>query len=158
MNNEEQHIYNEPLKIDGTISQLIDWAYRYDDDYTDEALDFIAAKARELGVEEEKCLIPTLVKLDRQRTARNDDTLPYESMKLDKLRGGNIGYSETKEYGEVEIREEGDKVLVSIIGVDDEGSFSAASAFSIDEFMNGEDNWLEQAIGSILFYGKVYED
>lgn len=59
---------------------------------------------------------------------------------------------------EVEIREERDKVLISIIGVDDEGAFSAASAFSTDEFMSGEDNWLEQAIGSILFYGKVYED
>ena len=152
---EELHIYNEPLKIDGTITQLIDWAYRYDDDYSDEALDFIAAKAKELGVEEEKAMIPILVKIGRNR---DTDTLPYESMKLDKLRGGNIGYSETKEYGEVEIREEGDKVLVSIIGVDDEGSFSAASAFSIDEFMSGEDNWLEQAIGSILFYGKVYED
>ena len=155
---EELRIYNEPLGIDGTISQLIDWAYRYDGDYTDEALDYIATKAMELGFPEEKAIIPTLVKLDRQRTARNDNTLPYEAMKLDKLRGGSISYSETKEYGEVEIREEGDKVLISIIGVDDEGSFSAASAFSIDEFMNGEDNWLEQAIGSILFYGKVYED
>lgn len=152
---EDLRIYNEILKIDGTISQLIDWAYRYDSDYSDEALDYIAAKAKELGVSEEKYLIPTLVKKGRNR---NDDTLPYESMKLDKLRGGSIGYSETKEYGEVEIREEGDKVLISIIGVDDEGSFSAASAFSTDEFMSGEDNWLEQAIGSILFYGKVYED
>ena len=49
-------------------------------------------------------------------------------------------------------------MLVSIIGVDDEGAFSTASAFSIDEFMGGEENWLEQAVGSILFYGKVYED
>ena len=155
---EELRIYNEPLGIDGTISQLIDWAYRYDGDYTDEALDYIATKAMELGFPEEKAIIPTLVKLDRQRTARNDNTLPYEAMKLDKLRGGSISYSETKEYGEVEIREEGDKVLISIIGVDDEGSFSAASAFRIDEFMSGEDNWLEQTIGSILFYGKVYED
>ena len=152
---EELHIYNEPLRIDGTITQLIDWAYRYDDDYSDDALDYIAAKAKELGLPEEKAIIPTLVKKARQRT---DDILPYESMKIDRLRGGSISFSETKEYGEVEIREEGDKVLISIIGVDDEGSFSAASAFSIDEFMSGEDNWLEQAIGSILCYGKVYED
>lgn len=152
---EELHIYNEPLRIDGTITQLIDWAYRYDDDYSDDALDYIAAKAKELGLPEEKAIIPTLVKKARQRT---DDTLPYESMKIDRLRGGSISFSETKEYGEVEIREEGNKVLISIIGVDDEGPFSAASAFSIDEFMSGEDNWLEQAIGSILFYGKVYED
>ena len=152
---EELRIYNESLKIDGTISELIDWAYRYDDDYSDDALDYIAAKAKELGLPEEKAIIPTLVKKARQRTV---DTLPYESMKIDRLRGGSISFSETKEYGEVEIREEGDKVLISIIGVDDEGSFSAASAFSIDEFMSGEDNWLEQAIGSILFYGKVYED
>ena len=100
-------------------------------------------------------MIPVLVKNGRNRS---EDTLPYESMKLDKLRDGRISYSETKDYGKVEIREEGDKVLISVIGVDDEGSFSAASAFSVDEFMGGEAGWLEQAIGSILFYGKVYED
>ena len=155
---EDIKIYNEALGIDGTISQLLDWAYRYDGDYSDEALDYIASQARSLGLPEEKCLIPTLVKLDRQRTLRADDTLPYEAMKLDKLRGGNISFSETRDYGEVEIREEGDKVLIAITGVDDEGSFSAASAFTIDEFMGGEDNWLEQAVGSILFYGKVYDE
>ena len=52
---EELHIYNEPLGIDGTISQLIDWAYRYDDDYSDEALDYIAAKT---GRERPKTMIP----------------------------------------------------------------------------------------------------
>ena len=155
MDNKEIKIYNADLGLDGTIEELLDWAYRYDSDYTDEALDEIAEQAKALGLPEEQYMIPVLVKNGRNRS---EDTLPYESMKLDKLRDGRISYSETKDYGKVEIREEGDKVLISVIGVDDEGSFSAASAFSVDEFMGGEAGWLEQAIGSILFYGKVYED
>ena len=38
----------------------------------------------------EKYLIPTLVKLDCQRTAMDDGTLPYEQMKLDKLHYGKL--------------------------------------------------------------------
>lgn len=154
MNNNIQ-IFNEPLGIDGTIEELIDWAYRYDSDYTDEALDYIAAQVESLGLPADQVLIPRLVKLDRHR---KPDTLPYESMKLDKLRGGSISFSETTPYGEVEIYEEGDKVLIAITGVDDEGSFTAANAFTTEEFMEGKPDWLEQAVGSILFYGKVYEE
>ena len=47
------------------------------------------------------------------------------------------------------------KVLIT--GTDDEGFFTAANAYSIDEFMHGNSDFLERAIGSTLFYGKVYE-
>ena len=40
------NIYNKQLKIDGKISQLIDWAYRYDSDYSDEALSEISNQAK----------------------------------------------------------------------------------------------------------------
>ena len=66
-------IYNEALGLDGTISELVDWAYRYDGDYSDEALDEIAHQAEALGLPKEKYQIPTLVKLARQR---DGDTLP----------------------------------------------------------------------------------
>lgn len=158
MNYEDVKIYKPELGIDGTIGELLDWAYRYDSDYSDEALDEISAQAKAFGAPEKKVLIPILVKEGRQRESRKDHTLPYESMKLDRLEGGNIGYSSTEEYGEVEIREEEDKVLISITGSDEEGSFSAANAYPADEFMNGDTNWLESAVGSTLFYGKVYEE
>lgn len=157
MDNNEVRIYNEELGLDGTIAELIDWAYRYDGDYSDEALDEIAKQAKILGLPEEKATIPTLVKLDRQRTARKDGTLPYEQLKLDRLIYGKISYSSTQEYGEVEIFEEGDKVLISVSGADEEGIFTAANTYPTDEFMAGDERWLEQAIGSTLFYGKIYQ-
>lgn len=149
----ETRIYNKELGLDGTIEELIDWAYRYSDDYSDEALDEIAAKAREFGFPKEKAMIPTLVKLDRQRAERKDGTLPYEQMKLDRLHGGLVSYSSTEEYGEVEIRQEGNKVLVSVIKADDENGSIAAGVCSLEEFMNGEKNFIESLIGQIIFYG-----
>ena len=157
MDKSDIRIYNADLGLDGTIEELINWSYRYSDDYTDAALDEIARQAETLGLPKEKYLIPTLVKLDRKRTADEDETLPYEQIKLDKLYYGKISFGETMEYGEVEIREEGDKVLIAITGTDDEGDLTAATAFSIEEFMSGDENWLEQTIGSILFYGKTYD-
>ena len=157
MDKNDIRIYNTDLGLDGTIEELITWSYRYSDDYTDEALDEIARQAESLGLPKEKYLIPSLVKLDRKRTADDDGTLPYEQIKLDKIYYGKISFGETTEYGEVEIREEGDKVLIAITGTDDEGDFTAAAAFSIEEFMSGDENWLEQTIGSILFYGKTYD-
>lgn len=148
----ETRIYNKELGLDGTIEELIDWAYRYSDDYTDEALDEITAKAREYGYPEEQALIPTLVKLGRQRAERKDGTLPYEQMKLDRLHGGLVSYSSTEEYGEVEIRQEGNKVLVSVIKAGDEDSNIAAGTCSLEEFMVGEGNFLESLIGQVMFY------
>lgn len=147
----ENRIYNKELGLDGTLEELIDWAYRYSDDYTDEALDEITAKAREFGLPEEQAMIPTLVKLDRQRAERNDGTLPYEQMKLDVLHGGLVSYSSTEEYGEIEIRQEGDKVLISVTKADEDGNI-AAGVCSLEEFMAGEGNFLESLIGQILYY------
>lgn len=62
----EIKIYNPELGLDGTIDELLDWAYRYDKDYTDEALDEIARLAAEQN--HEKAEVPVLVKLDRSRT------------------------------------------------------------------------------------------
>ena len=94
-------------------------------------------------------MIPVLVKTGRNRS---EDTFSYESMKLDKVRGCRISYSENKDYEGAEIREEGDKELISVIVVEDEESFSTASAFSTDEFMSGDEKCLEGFISSILTY------
>lgn len=62
------------------------------------------------------------------------------------------------DYGEVIVREEAGNVIVAVTGTDDEGSFTAASTVPVDEFMAGEENYLEQLIGSVLFYNKVYKE
>ena len=157
-NPQDYEIYNEELGLDGTMGQLIDWAYRYDSDYSDEALAEISRLAGEYGMEEKDIRIPLLVLAGRNREKRNDGTLPYEQMKLDRLRGGKISFEETMDYGEVEVREEDDRVLIAITGMDEEGPFTAAGAYSVDEFMSGDEKFLENAVGSVLFYSKQYDE
>ena len=82
---------------------------------------------------------------------------------MDHLRGYDIGYEASWPYGddsvvhEVMIREEDGKVLVSVEGTDDEGEFTASNCVSIDEFMDGDDDYLEKLVGEVLAYGRVYE-
>ena len=154
MNAKNNQIYNPLLGLDGTIGELINWAYRYDGDFTDEALLEISRIAKSYDLPEYK--IPLLVIDSRKREKEEPDSLPYEDMKLSKLTGGNISYSEKKDYGEVEIREENDKVLISVIGMDENGIFSAAGVWSVNEFMEGDKEFLESAVGQILFYTKTY--
>ena len=146
--------YYPELDIDGTADVLIDQSFRYTDDFTDEALD----KIEEIAINENKeCRIPRMMKLARKRT----EGLPYEIMIAEYIRDGRISYSETKEYGEIEIYNEGNRVLLSVVGQDDEGFFTAANAYNTEEFIGGIDDdpdWLEHAISQTLFYGKNYEE
>lgn len=45
MDKSDIRIYNADLGLDGTIEELINWSYRYSDDYNDAALDEIARQA-----------------------------------------------------------------------------------------------------------------
>ena len=158
MEKENTRIYKPELGIDGTIAELIDWSYHYDGDYSDEALDEICSAARSLGLPEEKCIIPLLVRKDRNRK----EGLPYEQMKLDRLIYGKIGWSGEKYNGHIEIYDEDGLVLFSITGIDDAGSFAATGYTPVEEFMKGgpynDDEYLEKWVGQVLFYSKVYQD
>ena len=79
-------------------------------------------------------------------------------MKLDWILYENISFFESKEYGEVEVFSARGKVLISITGNDSEGYFTAVGAYSIEEFMQGGDNFLESAVGQVLFYSKQYPE
>jgi len=143
---------------DMPIERLIDISYRYDGDFSDEDLSEIASMAETAGVPKDKAVIPELVRLARVREAKEDGTVPYEQLKLDHLVYGKIGESWTMPYGELEIWEERDKVLVSVTGEDDVGLFTAANAVALHDFMEGDDGYLERLIGETLYYGKRYEE
>ena len=151
---DKTRFYDSELGIDGTAPELVDFAYRYDGDYSDEALDKIGEFAASVGMPADKCMIPGLVKKARNRK----EGLPYESLKLERcVYGKIIGLSETTPYGEVEIREYDGFVTVSICGTDEEGTFTAANKVGVEEFMEGDDGFLETLIGQTLFYGKQYD-
>ncbi len=150
-------IYEPDLKLNGTLPELIDQANRYPSDYSDEALERISELAKDYGMDEQYVQIPLLIKAERKRTG-----VPYERMKIDWYLSNQISYSESNFEGnegvELEIRNEDDRVLISLTGIDDDGEWNAAGFYCIDEFMSGEDNWLDAAIGNILYYSKMYEE
>ena len=153
---EEISVYNDELDLDGTMGQLIDWCYRYSETYTDEALEEVARLAKAYNMPDEKQRVPILVLQDRNRTKKRDNTLPYERLKLDKLVNEKVSFSETMPYGDVEIFEDQEKVLISVAGHDSEGPFIAANAVDIEAFMEGEAGFLEQLLTEALYYGKCY--
>lgn len=152
MNKEKMEYFIPELNIEGTMKDLLDWSFKYDSEYSDEALEFIRDQAKALGFAEEKYMIPELVRLSR---ARKPGTLPYEKIKLDKLIYGKISFSSTEKYGEVEITEDRGKVLIAISGLEPDGSFAAFNSYELNEFMHGDADFLEKEIGAVLFYNKV---
>ena len=157
MKKEDVHIYDSSLGLDGTIPQLVDWSYRYSEDYSSEALLRISQYAQLYGFAEKFVQIPLLVKAARERE-KSPEMLPYEQMKLDYLVNGMISFSRTMPYGECEISLEREKVLLTLSGSDENGCFTAANSFSPEEFMSGENEWLERAVGETLYYGKSYSE
>ncbi len=155
-------IYEPDLGLEGTVEELVNWAERYTNDYSNPALKRISELAEEEKMEEKYIQIPLLLKTERIRENNADkNNVPYERLKIDWFNYGKISYSKSN-YGtlgtELEIYSEGDKVLIVLIGMDENGTFTAAGSFSIKEFMNGDYGWLDSAIGSVLYYAKEYEE
>ena len=154
---QDTSVYETELGLDGTPAQLVDWAYRYSADFTDDALIRIAEIAKERGGSEKDQQTPLLVLAVRQREAKADDSLPYEAMKLDILHDMAHSWEETRPYGEVELRVAEDKVYLAVIGRDTIGDFVAQNAVPLSDFMGGDAGYLEKLVGETLFYGKVYD-
>ena len=151
--------YNLSLGINGTIDQLLNWCYRYDRDYSDEALKKISEIAQDADwLSKERKMIPLLVLRARQREEKGDGTLPYEQMKLNYIMDGTISFSETKDYGEVEIRTEGENVLISVQWSENGRNYIASGVYRIAEFMGGETQWLEETIGATMYYSAICEE
>ncbi len=153
-------IYEPEFGLEGTIPQLVDWANRYTQDYSDEALERISELAREFGLEDKYVEIPILLR--NERLKEDDGTLAsaYARLQIDHYLGYKISLNMSN-YGEagteLEIWEENEIVIISLNGCDEEGCWTAAGRYSIEEFMNNACNWLDSAIGSILYYSKEYD-
>ena len=152
------YVYEPEIGLDGTIDDLIRWAHQYTSDYSDAALERISALAREYGLPEREYRIPVLEMMDRRREARVDGTLPYERAVIDILLDGRTYLDEARDYGQVSATVEGDKVLVVIDGVDGDGAFTAAVTCGTQEFLAGDESFLERLVGEALAYSKVREE
>ena len=152
-------IYEPKLGLDGTIPELVDKANRYTNDYSDEALERISYLAKMYGMTEAEVAIPKLLIGERARENKEGHNIPYERMKIDWYLNQKFGYSYSDgEGGETDIWNEDDRVVVSLQGIDDNGSYVAVGTCSVEDFLAGEENYLDNFIGSILYYAKIYRD
>lgn len=157
----ERIIYEPDLGLEGTIKELVDWANKYTNDYSDQALERISELAASEKMEEKYIKIPLLLKDERKREYENEDGIgvPYERMKIDHYLFDKISYSSSdSKGGEEEIWSENDKVIISIMGIDKDGHWSAVGSCDIKEFMAGEYNWLDNYIGQIYYCNKQYDE
>ena len=153
-------VYEPELGLEGTIPELVDWAQRYTSDYSDPALERISELAEQFKLDDKMVRIPLLLRDERIREQKTDENeLPYERMKLDYLNEGKISFSRSNYCNpgtELEIRSENDVVIISMIGADDDGTWHAEGAYSVQEFMDGNTDWLDYKIGEIFYYTKDY--
>lgn len=168
MDMNEVKVYEPGLGLDGTVPELVDKANRYTNDYKDAALERLSELAKSFGLAEKYIRIPLLLLNERKYEDLSTEEAgqklysAYARLQIDHLLGDKISLCMSN-YGEegteLEIREEDDKVLVSLMGVDPEGaSWHAANAYSVEEFMSNEEDWLDVAIGQTLAYGFEYDE
>ncbi len=153
--------YEPELRLNGTIPELVDWANRYTSDYTDQALERISELARQSGFEEKYVEIPLLLRNERLFEGNNTLKSAYARLQIDHYLDNRIGLSMSnfgEDGTELEIREEDGKVLISLSGMDEEGAWSAANAYTLDEFMSNAANWLDVAVGETRAYGFQREE
>lgn len=154
-------IYLAGAKEEGTIPELVSMANRYTSDFTDEDLKKLSESAKALGFEEKYVKIPLLLTKEREFEKTEGNRCPYEQLKIYYYSYGDISFSRSNyiEPGtELEIRSEAEKLLISLVGIDEDKTWYAANAYPIEEFLNGDDDWLEKAINETIFYGKQYNE
>ena len=161
MNMNETVVYEPDLGLEGTIPELVRWCERYTSDYSDPALERISELARQYRLDQKYIEIPLLVRNERLKEGNGTLESAYARLQIEHWLGDKISLSMSN-FGqagtELEIHEEGEKVLVALTGVDEEGVWTAANAYQIDEFMSGPVNKLDVMIGQTLAYGKQYEE
>ena len=156
-------MYRPDLGLCGELSLLIDQANRYTGDFTDDALDALAHEAAKAGAEGACAEVPKLLKLER--ALEGDGTLAsaYARLRIDRYLGDRVSMSMsnfTENGTELEVYEDGGKVVVSLCGANENGAWTAASACDIKEFMDveNEPDWLDRRVGETLYYSKQHED
>lgn len=158
---EDIKVYDSELGLNGTIPQLVDWANRYTDNYSDVALEKLSELAKLYGFGDKEVKIPLLLRDERLKEDYNTLESAYARLKIDHFLSSKISLS-ISNYGkdgtELEIYEDQGKVVISLYGVDDEGRWSSSNLFTVDEFMEGDSNWLDKAVAETLFYDKTYDE
>ena len=143
-----------------TPDRVADIVYRYDKDFEDDKIEELATFCRDYpdGKYADKAKILGWL-LESRREIRNGK-YDLGQAKIDMFLDQCTEPIQLVDMPctECEISREEDKVLMVISGMDDTGHFTAANAYSLEEFLSFEEGSLESKIGETLFYGKTYDE
>lgn len=143
--------------VEGTSAELASKAYRYDYDFSDKNLEEIREFATVMKDENSANIMKWMLESRRETSAGQID---LGQIKIDMYKGTVTEPFKDGDW-DVEISKEpsNNTVLLVIRGVDEDGrTWSAATAFTLDEFLNFEEGSLGSIIGQTAAYNTIYDE
>ncbi len=138
--------------VEGTADHLADICYRYDKDFSDENIAEIEEFAKAMKDTDSANKMHWLLESRHELAAGK---MNLGQMKID-LANGTVTEAIQEDNMNIEVFRENDKVVISITGWDDEGTYTATNAYELSEFLDLEEGSLELEIGHALAYGINY--
>lgn len=139
--------------VEGDTAHLADLAYRYDSDFADENITEIQEFAKAMKDERSDKLMGFLLESHHEVRAGK---LDLGQIKRDMYENTVTEAIQEEDGTRIEIWREGDKVVLSIFGYDEIGSWNASNVYDLQEFLNAKEGGLESLIGETIAYSKNY--
>ncbi len=142
--------------VEGTVADLTRMARQYTDDFSKEALQDILEFCQALKAEREIKLMSWLIESIEEK---ENNRLDLGQVKTDLYENGKPEAIELPEANATcVIWREHDIVTIAISGIDDAGPWTAASTYSLEQFLELETGSLDTVIGAIMYYNTQHED
>lgn len=133
--------------VEGTSENLASMAYRYDSDFSDENIMEIKEFAKATNDERSEKLMGFLLESRRETKAGKFD---LGQVKRDMYENTCTEAIQEDDGTRIEIWREQDKVVISVFGYDEIGSWDASNTYDIQEFLNTEEGGLENLINTTV--------
>lgn len=139
--------------VEGDAAHLADLAYRYDSDFSDENITEIQEFARAMKDEHSDKLIGFL--LESRREVKMGK-LDLGQIKRDMYENTVTEAIQEEDGTRIEIWREDDKVVLSLFGYDEIGSWDASNIYDLQKFLDTKEGGLESLIGETIAHSKNY--
>ena len=141
--------------VEGNAEALVSLARRYPADFSDDNIREIIGFAKAMNANPPLRIAEWLLE---SRKEEAEGKLDLGQVKIDLYEDAPVETIKIDGETDVEIWREGDSVLLSVAGIDDNGIWTAANRFDINEFLDYEEGKLEVLIGETIAYAKVYAE
>ncbi len=139
--------------VEGDAAHLADLAYRYNSDFSDENITEIQEFARAMKDERSDKLMGFLLESRRELRVGEMD---LGQVKRDMYENTVTEAIQDIDDTRIEIWRDRDKVVLSIFGYDETGSWDATNAYDLQEFLDTKEGGLENLVRETIAYSKNY--